>query len=59
MELVIKLKSKNSKGKKQIPNSVLQTGWVPGKIHRVGSGTGYKKKFGPGTNMIVYPDPDR
>jgi len=32
---------------------------VPGKIRRVGSGTGYKKKFGPGTNMIAYHDPDR
>jgi hypothetical protein len=31
---------------------------VPGKICRVGSGTGYKKKFGRGTNMIAYPDPD-
>ncbi len=29
---------------------------VPGKIRRVGSDTGYKKKFGPGTNMIAYPD---
>jgi hypothetical protein len=50
-----------------IHSSVLQTGRVldptrgrvPGKIRRVGSGTGYKKKFGPGTNMIAYPDPDR
>ncbi len=28
----------------------------PGKIRRVGLGAGYKQKFGPGTNMIAYPD---
>ncbi len=36
-------------------SSVLQTG----RVRFAGSGTGYKKKFGPGTNMIAYPDPDR
>ncbi len=36
-----------------VPNST--RGRVPGKIRRVGSGTGCKKKFGPGTNMIAYP----
>ncbi len=52
----MKLVSCNPAGQ-PVPNPTRSR--VPGKIRRVGSGTGYKKKIGPGTNMIAYPDPER